>query len=63
MIKNIEDEIIKELAREKRNKYQRMWRKKNKEKVSQYQKEYWERIALEDLIEKDMYERYEKNIE
>lgn len=54
MEKAINDEDIESLAREMRNRYQRMWRKKNKEKVSQYQKKYWEKLAYKDLIEKEM---------
>lgn len=32
-------------AREARNKYMREWRRKNKDKVKKYQKDYWERQA------------------
>ena len=33
-------------SREVRNAYFREWRKKNKDKVSKYNREYWERKAL-----------------
>lgn len=32
--------------KEVRNAYYREWRRKNKDKVSQYNKEYWKRKAL-----------------
>ena len=36
-----------EKARELRKKYYKEWRKKNKEKVKQYMKNYWEKKAKE----------------
>lgn len=35
-------------AREERNAYLREWRKKNKERVKNYNKSYWERKANKD---------------
>ena len=32
-------------ARQARNEYMREWRRKNKDKVKKYQKDYWERQA------------------
>ena len=32
-------------ARQARNEYIREWRRKNKDKVKKYQKDYWERQA------------------
>lgn len=37
-------------AREARNKYMREWRRKNREKVKQYQRKYWERKAQKETI-------------
>ncbi len=34
-------------AREARRAYQREWRKKNRDKVREYEKRYWERKAAE----------------
>ena len=34
-----------EVAREQNKLYQREWRKKNKEKTSQYNRRYWEKRA------------------
>ncbi len=41
---------IKEKARLKRNAYMREWRRKNKDKVREYQENYWERKAKEDEL-------------
>lgn len=41
------EEELKELARKKKNEYQRKWRAKNKDKVKQYNKNYWKRKVLE----------------
>ena len=38
---------IKDLAREKQREYMREWRKKNKDKVRQYNADYWLRKAQE----------------
>lgn len=36
-------------ARESRNQYMRAWKKKNKDKVRQHTKDYWERRAEREL--------------
>lgn len=41
------DNISKDLARQKRNEYHRIWQKQNPEKVKQAQKRYWEKKAKE----------------
>lgn len=38
-----------ELSKKARRAYQREWRMKNKEKVRQYQKKYWEKQAAKML--------------
>lgn len=38
---------LKDLARQKRNEYHRKWQKKNPEKVKQAQNRYWEKKAQE----------------
>ncbi|EOT2968934.1 hypothetical protein [Clostridium perfringens] len=38
-------------AREERNAYLREWRKKNKERVKNYNKSYWERKAKKKVSE------------
>lgn len=43
------EEELKEIARKKRNEYMRKWRKKNKDKVKQYNKNYWKKQALKDI--------------
>lgn len=50
---NISDKELKELARKKRNEYMRSWKRKNPDKVKEYQNNYWERQALKDLEEKE----------
>ena len=37
----------KEAARQAKNEYQREWRSKNREKVRQYNQNYWEKKALQ----------------
>ena len=44
--------ILEEEIRAARNKYQNEWRRKNKEKVRQYNKSYWERKARESQSQK-----------
>lgn len=39
---------LSEAAREKRNAYQREWRKKNPDKVKKYEEQKWERAAAHD---------------
>ena len=51
MDKKLTDEQLEELAREKQREYQREWRKKNPDKVKEYNKSYWERRALRELKE------------
>ena len=48
---NLTDKEIQELAREKQREYQREWRKKNPDKVKEYNKRYWRKKALEMLKE------------
>lgn len=40
---------LSEEARKKRNKYMKDYRSKNKLKIAEYQRTYWERKALEEL--------------
>ena len=44
--------IMSEKARDVRNRYLRDWRKKNKSRVKQYNKNYWEKKAKEVTGEK-----------
>lgn len=46
---NISEEELTELARQKRNEYQRDWKRKNPEKVKQYKENYWKNQVLKDL--------------
>jgi len=48
---NLTDKEIQELAREKQREYLREWRKKNPDKVKEYNKRYWRKKALEMLKE------------
>ena len=48
---NLTDKQLEELAKEKQREYQREWRKKNPDKVKEYNKSYWERRALRELKE------------
>lgn len=43
----MDSNISKDLARQKRNEYHRKWQQKNREKVRQAQKRYWEKKAQE----------------
>lgn len=43
---------VAELARAERNRYTREWRAKNKEKVREYNRRHWEKVALERLERK-----------
>ncbi len=45
------DEQLEELAREKQREYLREWRKKNPDKVKEYNQRYWRRRALRELKE------------
>jgi len=45
------DEQLEELAREKQREYLREWRKRNPDKVKEYNKRYWRKKALEMLKE------------
>lgn len=48
MLKNLTDIEIEELARIKRNEYNRNWKRANPEKNKMYQDRYWAKKALED---------------
>ena len=48
---NLTDKEIQELAREKQREYLREWRKKNPDKVKEYNQRYWRRRALRELKE------------
>ena len=50
-MKKLTDEQLEELAREKQREYLREWRKKNPDKVREYNKRYWKKKALEMLKE------------
>ena len=51
MDKKLTDKEIQELAREKQREYLREWRKKNPDKVKEYNQRYWRKKALEMLKE------------
>lgn len=51
MDKKLTDKEIQELAREKQREYLREWRKRNPDKVREYNKRYWKKKALEMLKE------------
>ena len=51
MDKKLTDEQIHELAKKIRREYQREWRKKNPDKVKEYNQRYWRRRALRELKE------------
>lgn len=42
---------LSEAARKKKNEYQRQWRKKNAEKVKEYETRKWEKKAAEAALE------------
>ena len=50
-MKKLTDEQLEELAREKQREYLREWRKKNPDKVKEYNQRYWRRRALRELKE------------
>ncbi len=50
-MKELSQEELEKLAVEARREYLREWRKKNKEKVAEYQKRYWARKALREMEE------------
>jgi len=52
-MKKLTDEQLEELAREKQREYQREWRKKNPNKVKEYNQSYWRKKALEMLKENE----------
>ena len=52
------NEQLEELAREKQREYLREWRKKNPDKVKEYNKRYWRKKALEMLKESKKKEGY-----
>jgi len=45
------NEQLEELAREKQREYLREWRKKNPDKVKEYNQRYWRRRAIRELKE------------
>ena len=51
MDKKLTDEQIKELARELQREYLRLWRKKNRDKIKEYNERYWRRRAIRELKE------------
>ena len=50
-MKKLTDEQIKELARELQREYLRLWRKRNPDKIKEYNERYWRKKALEMLKE------------
>jgi hypothetical protein len=42
---------LEEIAKEERRRYQREWRRKNKDKVKEHNQRYWKKKALERLEE------------
>jgi len=50
-MKKLTDEQLEELAREIQREYLREWRKKNPDKVKEYNQRYWRRRALRELKE------------
>ena len=51
MDKKLTDKEIQELAKELQREYLREWRKKNPDKVKEYNQRYWRRRALRELKE------------
>ena len=51
MDKKLTDKEIQELARELQREYMRLWRKRNPEKIKEYNQRYWRKKALEMLRE------------
>lgn len=47
MDKKLTDEQIQELAKELQREYMRLWRKKNRDKLKEYNERYWKKKALE----------------
>lgn len=45
----MKNEELKDLVKQKRNEYHRIWQKKNPEKVKQAQNRYWEKKVKESL--------------
>lgn len=43
------DKELERLAKDKRNEYQRKWRKENPKKVKEYAQRHWTKKALEEL--------------
>jgi len=50
-MKKLTAEQLEELAREIQREYLREWRKKNPDKVKEYNQRYWRRRALRELKE------------
>lgn len=48
---NLTDKEIQELAKELQREYMRLWRKKNRDKLKEYNERYWRKKALEMLKE------------
>ena len=53
-MKKLTDEQVQELARELQRDYLRLWRKRNPEKIKEYNERYWRRRAIRELKEKGM---------
>lgn len=51
MDKKLTDEQIQESAKELQREYMRLWRKKNRDKLKEYNERYWRKKALEMLKE------------
>lgn len=49
MMKQITEEELQELARQKRAEYSRNWRKKNPDAYKKHIKTYWEKRVLKEL--------------
>lgn len=47
------DKVLSEEARQERNRYQREWRRRNKERVKAANARYWAKKAAEKEAEKD----------
>ncbi len=59
----MDKKLISELAVAERRAYQNEWRSKNKEKVSRYNKDYWERRAARQIAEKKTVKTDEEKID
>lgn len=48
-MKDIDDLVVEEKAKELKREYMRAWKIKNKNKNAEYQRNYWKRKAREEL--------------